>query len=450
MCCGRGNGKSKLATSPQNLKYVTQSGTSIPAVHIHLSRRMLIMLAIVLLSPCMIVAVALCYPHVYRSTNTNKALPTSYDEKKSAQINEGKLGPWGQLLYANVMIDIPDEFVMIPPNDQPSIRWFFQDYTRDSVIELLRTAGISQAQIDKDFPDSAWELLANSVTLTPGDEFILKLSAEARSKIYGVLIAYSENFDQMDPVWFRPETLDKQLSESELSQSSIKLLKSLLYRNSSSLLIFADRDVALRQLPNDNEKRLFIKAISRKATLFARLKIDADTDVDSLANYWGVGGRRKDILPLMNSLQHVEGGLNMSIIYLMPNFIRGHLYNYPFPSSDPQATKQDCFWSAFNAFNSQTDDRFSDMQFARQTLIKDYYSISQPSQLGDLVFLADSNNEAMHVAVYVADDIVFTKNGFHCTQPWILMHLKDMVETYAVHLPPGKQLNVLYLRKKNL
>jgi hypothetical protein len=406
------------------------------------------MLAILLLSPCLIVTVALCYPQIFRSTD--KPFAAHSDENKSAQISEGKPGPWGRLLYAHIMIDIPDEFVLIPPADQPPIRWFFQDYTQERVIELLKSAGISQAQIDKHLPETAWESAVNSVTLTPGDEFILGLSPEARAKIYGVLIAFSENFDQMDPVWFRPETLDKQLDESELSQSSIKLLKSLLYRNGSSLLIFADKDTALRHLPNDMEKRLFIKAISRKSTLMARLKIDADTDVESLAGYWGVGGRRKDILPLMSSLQHVEGGLNMSIIYLLPNFIRGHLYNYPFPSSDPQAPKQDCFWSAFNAFNSQTDDRFSDMQFARQALINDYYSITQPSQLGDLVFLADSNSQAMHVAVYVADDIVFTKNGFHCTQPWILMHLKDMVETYAVHLPPGKQLNVLYCRKKNL
>ena len=44
----------------------------------------------------------------------------------------------------------------------------------------------------------------------------------------------------------------------------------------------------------------------------------------------------------------------------------------------------------------------------------------------------------MHVAVYVADDIVFTKNGFHYTQPWILMHLKDMLETYAA-APSARQ-----------
>ena len=60
------------------------------------------------------------------------------------------------------MIDIPDEFVMIPSPDQPPIRWFFEDYTQDSVIELLKSTGISQAQIDKYLPESAWESVANS------------------------------------------------------------------------------------------------------------------------------------------------------------------------------------------------------------------------------------------------------------------------------------------------
>jgi hypothetical protein len=381
---------------------------------------------------------------------TNKPLNIHSDEKNSPHTSEGNPGTWGRLLYVHMMIDIPDEFVVVPPADQAPVRWFFKDYSKERVIELLKSAEISQARIDKSLPDSAWKSQAEGTWLTPGDELILGLSPEARSKIYSVLVAFKENDDQLDPVWFRPETLDKQLDESGLAAPSIKLLKSLLYRNGSSLLLFADKDSALRQLPNDSEKRLFIKTISRKSTLMARLKIDADTNIDALSGYWDVGGRHKDILPLMRSLQRVEGGLNMSIIYLLPHFMREHLYTYPFPSSDPQATKQDCFWSAFNTFNSQPDDRFSDMDYARQVLLTDYYNIAQPSQLGDLVFLSGSDNQALHAAVYVADDVVFTKNGFHCTQPWILMHLKDMVETYAARVPPGKQLNVVYYRRKNL
>jgi hypothetical protein len=405
---------------------------------------MLVLLAILLISPCLIVSVALSYSRVFRANN--KPVSTNSDVTSPHAIM-GNPGPWGQLMYVNVMIDIPDEFVILPPPDQPPVRWFFKDSSKEKVIELLKSVDVAQARIDN-LPPEAWKSEGNDTYLMPGSEFILSLGPETRSKIYSTLVAFPENVDQIDTVWFQPETLDKQLSESGLAESSIKLLKSLLYRNGSSLLLFADKDTALQQITNDREKRLFIKTISRKATLMARLKIDADTDIEALVGYWGAGGRRKDILPLVSSVQRVEGGLNMSLIYLLPHFMREHLYTYPFPPSDPDAPKQDCFWSAFNALNAQTDDRFSDLQFARQTVLKDYYIISQPSQLGDLVFLSNSDNEAMHAAVYVADDIVFTKNGFHCTQPWILMHLKDMVETYASRLPLGKQLKVLYCRKK--
>jgi hypothetical protein len=445
--CGNGNGSSKVAKSPSEFKRDMRSAESTPAVHIHFSRKMLILLAILLISPCLIVSAALSYSRAFLAGN--KPVSTKSDET-SPQAKLGNPGAWGQLLYVNVMIDIPDEFVILPPSDQPPVRWFFKNYSKEKVIELLESADITQAQIDNLLPDSAWKSEDNDTWLTPGDELILSLSPDSRSRIYSILVAYPENNDQMDPVWFQPETLDKQLNESGLAESSIKLLKSLLYRNSSPLLLFADKDTAMHQIAGDAEKRLFIKTISRKATLMARLKIDADSDVEAMAGYWGVGGRRKDVLPLISSIQRLEGGLNMSVVYLMPQFIRNHLYMYPFPSTDPQAPKQDCFWSAFNAMNSQTDDRFSDLQFAGQTLIKDYYNIAQPSQLGDLVFLSGADNQAMHAAVYIADDIVFTKNGFHCTQPWILMHLKDMVETYAARLPAGKQLSVLYYRRKTL
>jgi hypothetical protein len=409
---------------------------------------MLILLAILLLSPCLIVTGALSYSRVLWPTH--KSAPVQFENPNSPLRVESNSGPWGQLVYMNIMIDIPDEFVILPAADQAPARWFFKDYSKDKVIGLLKSAGISQGQLDKLPPGSAWTAADNGTWLAPGEDVILSLTPEGRSKVYSVLVAFAENSDLLDPVWFRPETLDKQLDESGLSAASIKLLKSLLYRNGSDLLLFADKDAALRQIPSDGEKRLFIKTISRKSTLMARLRIDDKSDIESLASYWGAGGRRKDILPLMKSLQRVEGGLNMSIVYLLPHFIRERLYTYPFPSSDPSAVRQDCFWSAFNALNVQVDDRFSDLDYTRQFLVAQYYAIAQPSQLGDLVFLSDSDNAAMHAAVYIADDIVFTKNGFHCTQPWIVMHLKDMVETYAARLPPGKKVNALYFRQKDM
>jgi hypothetical protein len=436
-----------VANSTPDSKPATQSGAFRPSVPASFIRRASIVTASLFIITCLIVTAALSHPRVSRADN--KPHGNHSEEGIASPVRLGKSGPWGQLQYTHIMLDMPDEYVQLPPTDQPPVRWFFQDYSKDRVIELLKTAEISQDQIDKWLPAAAWKSEINGTWLTPGDDLILALGIEGRSKIYSILIAFAENANQMDPVWFQPAEIDKQFNESGLTQASIKIFKSLLYRNGSRLLLFVDKDTALRQIPDVREKRLFVKTVYSKPTLVARLKINADSDVESLAAYWGMGGRRKDVLPLINALRRTDGGRYLDIVYLLPNFICERLYKHPTPAADSQAPKQDCFWTSMNAFNSKIDDRFKDLNYVRDTLLKDYYVISQPSQLGDLVFLTDADKQAMHAAVYIADDIVFTKNGSHHTQPWILMHMQDMVETYAARLSPGKQLNVIYRRQKS-
>ena len=56
----------------------------------------------------------------------------------------------------------------------------------------------------------------------------------------------------------------------------------------------------------------------------------------------------------------------------------------------------------------------------------------------------------VHAANYVADDVVFTKNGGFATQPWMLMHLDDMIDAYATHHPMSGPLKRHYVRRKSL
>ncbi len=51
------------------------------------------------------------------------------------------------------------------------------------------------------------------------------------------------------------------------------------------------------------------------------------------------------------------------------------------------------------------------MSYVDEVLHRDYDKIQEPSQLGDLVFVTVGGKSEIHVAAYVADDLVFTKNG---------------------------------------
>jgi hypothetical protein len=410
---------------------------------------MLILLAVLQVVPWLAIGGLVVGPRLRQ--DAHKLLPLVVGEKGERPVADGKLGAWGQLEYTNFDIELPDEFVFLPPADQPAVRWFFTGYSKDQVVEFLTSAGVAPSQLETLLQKGVWATSAKGTALSPDDDFILGLSAAARSKIYLLLADFPENVRQIDPVWFRPGAIDQRMEGSGLAESSIRLFKSLLYPQGSSMLLFADYEPMMRKLPDDEQRRCFVKAIHCKPAVLARLQIDANANVEGLCNYWGVGGRRKDLLPLLDAMRRLNGGWEqINVVFLLPRFMRDRLYNHPYPAASADEPKEDCFWSALNAFNDQPDDRFNDMQYVQQVLARDYYTILDPSQLGDLIFLVTREGMAVHAAVYVADDIVFTKNGDHHTQPWILMHMQDMVDTYAVRYPKSAPMRPLYYRKKAL
>jgi hypothetical protein len=436
-----------VASSLDDSRVVARVAPTAPVVNVRFSRRMLAWLLVLIFGPWLVVAALLAGPKLWAGTQS--LLPFRV-RAVSAQKSKGQSGPWGELKYARLNLDLPDEFVFVLPGDCPPIRWFFKGYSKEQALEFLKSADLTAAQRDV-LKSAAWSTTAEGVAVSPGDALILGLSPAARAKIYALLVEFPENCQWIDPVWIQPELLEERLKDSKLSAASVALLKRLLYQQAGSpLLLFADFEPALRQLPDESEQRRFMKAVSRKSTLLATLKIEPGADVESLANYWGIGGRHRDLVPLLSSLRRVDGGCNINVVCLLPPFLRDHLYTYPLPPVNAAAVKQDCFWSAMNAFNQTPDDRFNDMQYVHKVLDTEYYNILEPSQLGDLIFLATKSNEAIHAAVYVADDIVFTKNGAVYTQPWLLMRQRDMIETYAVRYPSSGPLQVLYFRKKAL
>ena len=66
------------------------------------------------------------------------------------------------------------------------------------------------------------------------------------------------------------------------------------------------------------------------------------------------------------------------------------------------------------------------------------------SQYGDILLLMNEKQEVKHSAVFIADDIVFTKNGNNYRQPWMLMRIPDLLTTYPA-TPPMK---TVYMRRK--
>jgi hypothetical protein len=214
-----------------------------------------------------------------------------------------------------------------------------------------------------------------------------------------------------------------------------------------------------RQRAGPAELAPSVPSVRVERAVLARLRLGPDADMEQIAQYWGLGGRRKDLLPFLNSLHREEGGRNGNLEYLLPDFARERLYRRPtardnlagnnLAGAAEKDVKEDCFWSAFNFFNDVPDNRVEDTH-TLAGLDRYYDPISVPNQLGDVLILTAHDGVPVHAAVFLADDVYFTKNGTNRAQPWILMRLADVLETYHFQHSGSDPAGVHYFRRKGM
>ncbi len=210
-----------------------------------------------------------------------------------SQWTPGKKGPWGRIESRLFAIDLPDEYAFFPSAEQPPIRWSFPGYSKERVLATLRSVGLPEGEVKKLESSAKWTSEGGVAAVEPGDRLILSLTPEVRAKLYAILVAFPQNGRQIDPIWFRDGGVDWRLQGGGLAPESLALVKRLLYPQGDNMLLFADFEPAARGLPNDAERRLFMKTVSRKQAVLAHVRLDRDADVEKIAQYWGLGGRRK-------------------------------------------------------------------------------------------------------------------------------------------------------------
>ena len=267
--------RSLSALSPEPVSPLA-SGSVEPAVRVVVSRWLILLLVVAILPPWLVIALLWASGHVALesakpSADVSKAGQddvstwpvTSSAGPVPQQWIAARKGPWGAMDTMIFSIDLPDEFVFLPTADTPPIRWSFPGYSKEKVLKTLRSVGMPEADV-KALGGGKWDSEGGVAVVEPGDRLILGLPPEVRSKLYAILVAFPQNARQIDPIWFRPGLVDWRLEDSGMAPESIALLKGLLYHQGEGMCLFADFEPALRHLPNDAQRKRFLKAISRK------------------------------------------------------------------------------------------------------------------------------------------------------------------------------------------
>ncbi|MBN2473477.1 MAG: hypothetical protein JXB62_02625 [Pirellulales bacterium] len=357
-------------------------------------------------------------------------------------------GPWGRLEMVPITISPPPEFVVEGgEDDREEVVWHFVNVSPARLSDQLLELGLPDSLVVRLRAATKLNHTIGGCSVFPDRELVLGLSPEVRRKLYVFLHSFRENEDQCNGFQFCGESMDSWIGDSPLLPETRDLITPLIYRQ-GGFLFFSDLRSVLPLLPSEAERRRLILTMTREATLLLRLKISPDSDLDALADYWGRGGRAKEVRPILESLARLGGEQSLDVTHLLPPFARQRLYTYPvLPGTIPDSS-HDCHWTALNFFREQPDERFGKVQTAFDTFGQDYYRIFRNPQFGDLVVYVDHEDRTIHSAVYIAADVVFTKNGSTILRPWMFMKLDDMDQFYP--RPRRQELTRAFFRRKGM
>jgi len=353
--------------------------------------------------------------------------------------------PWGEIEYVPITLAPPIEYV---PEYEPfasrEVVWWFPDTGRSQLLIFLNSLGLSDPLRETLISLAERDEANHGFKIRPSQELVLGMSREDRAKLYVALNQFVQNRDQIKAFRFRGESLDEWLDGATLAPETRSLIEPLIYRH-GGYLFFADLRSIETRLSSAEQRLLLVKALSRERTFLANLRITRNTDLDALKRYWSPPSPVRDIRPTLESQIGPDAEVSISIAYLLPPFARRRLYTYPAPSDSSTAVRRDCHWTAFNFFSETPDDRFCDAGLVVQTVTEDYYRVYGDLQFGDLVMFFTEPTQCIHSAVYLADDMVFTKNGSLSTRPWMLMKIEDLKGYY----PTLNPIEIRFYRHKS-
>ncbi len=350
------------------------------------------------------------------------------DQAKTNGVTHCRPGRWGNLEYWRLVLEPPDEYVDLRDAAPRKLHWFFQGKSRAQVEQYLGAIGLSAPHFAG--LNGTWMETATGTYLDPSPDFVWNLSADVRSRLYGLLGESQENERQANPYRYRADKVEEWFADSRLKTDTVQLVRRFLYQRGTGLA-FADMDLVSPRLADDAERVRLLSVLTRRASLQLRLRIAGGEDVRPLVQYWNAGGRSKDILPTLESVARHQGGGTVTAFVLLPKFARTLLNTYPLASLGPSAVPQNCHWTSLNFFRDQPDDNLATVAGATKELIENYYEIVAQLRLGDVLTFTEPSGGVIHSCVYIADDIVFTKNGVSMSTPWLLMSLADVSAYYT-------------------
>jgi hypothetical protein len=369
------------------------------------------------------------------------------EDPRQNELHSCARGPWGRVSYYYFYLEAPDYVVDKFPLPNTVTKWVFKADEVDHAEALLKRAEMPQERIDQLLSPKRLVKDSKFAYVFPSADDVENLTPQNRAVIYAELARNPANVFQYSPVFFLTDSVEEWAAESGLPQAIVAKISKLSYK-SGSALVFADIPLLLSQAAEVAEARFIMRKLTRVRTLMAQLELSKDDSIRDLLNYWstGLGLRQKELEPLMQAIVHTRGLSHLDMLHLVPPLPRKLLYTYPDVSYMSEGRLPDCHWTSLNFFNLTPQPFLLDTRLATSQVRQDFDEVLPPYRYGDVLMFITSDGRAVHSATYLADDILFTKNGSNLLTPWLLMRLQDLSKLYDIE--PGKTRIIGFRHKK--
>jgi len=341
---------------------------------------------------------------------------------------KAKPGPWGELEVRTVYLEAPDTLLAAVAKPNSVTRWVFEQTTETAVRDTLRRCEVPAGVADRLLAPARRVVSSNVLSLYPSVDDLTALTPASRSLLYQELAKSAANEYQRDPVYILGGDLEDWLMDAGLSEAQKELFRKLVWKRGEAL-VFSDIQALLTLAKNSDEVRTTFRAVTRVRCLVVELQLPLKTDRRQFIDYWAAGQTDAPRLTFINAITQRRAPQTVDITHFLPSLLRQRAYTFPEMELGLKGRFPDCHWTSLNFFNLTPKDYYLDTRLAAAQLVENYATVEAPYRYGDVLCFLDGG-EGLHTCVYIADDIVLTKNGDSILAPWALMQIKDVESIY--------------------
>jgi hypothetical protein len=349
------------------------------------------------------------------------------------QIFYANPGPWGKLRCTFIYLEAPQAMVDAFPIPNSKTSWCVPSSDLTAFVETLRTAEVPQEIVEQ--MTASGSMVSDALGLNylfPPHPFLEAMSPRSRTVIYSKLAQYPNNEFYTDPVLIIGQSPQDWFRTSKMRPALIDKISKLTYSRGDTLA-FSDVSLLLNDTTSESEARQAFKALTRTRALMVKVEVPPGSDILGVVNYWslGLGLRRKDVEPLLQSVQDTNGLESLPLSHLLPPLARKLIYTYPSLDMSRHGTIPDCHWTCLNFFNYEPHEYLLDSRLATSAVLERFAPVEPPYTYGDILFfLSKDTGDAYHSCIYLADNLVYTKNGRNLLAPWLIMRREDVEKIY--------------------